>query len=878
MKNKWGSVIRKLGLFLLCFLMAACSIDMDTQLDLKDDQSGQRIITISVGKDAIEDYGSDELEKIEQVIADYKPNSLEYKKDTDDDGNVQYVFTLAFSSLDDYRSKVEELIGREPVIELSEPDTVFSKGVSFKEDFSSNDLTLWFREGLEKEGIENDITGNFVEETTMIYKGEEYDSGSYINVNDVEVNPLDFIAIQTKIKEDGSFDRTVEFILPQDTYDENKEEIDSLFASMVPEGAEASWVDSLNYPDQYMELSDEQVDYCIQFSASDLDDLMKKNNQVFQTESSHIVFEESDEEGDSPYQLLKNWNEVLDLSSFGSDSQGEVQCHYSLETEDGSSVYNNYDQGESTWSGSYHVSLLDVGVRFRQVYPVASLTAETTINDESNITQTFVISYEGTLAEEGATRAADYLKTTFQDVAQIENEKDGDAQNVLITFSGNMAEIMENINAFAGGSYNTVRYTAESANFYSQDISFNYSLNLSQLKELLGYDGEITVRFVPRSGDSIEGLAFNGTHVYDYDELNFTSDDGYVTFSYTATRMLWMNLIGGIIGFVIILLLLLVGSLFYVKKWAAKHGIQDQKFAEQAKAFYMAMFVAVKRFCKRVWDNVKHLNQLLVPEDADREIFEYFYGKMYLTVVAIGIVVVACVLNFLQVLITESLNFTLIIIGILVSLGLMVYYTYDFFRKDPQTEKKIDQLIDDYSNQGIDVFLDELDIESQDLIVAPVRLIGPSNEMLAYLEDIVKDPKNALKKYRTRTGPRLAVGSDKKRRYTHMEMMYLFMTEQELLIQRVEYYVVRNKQGDRHSTEYHYKDINGIFTGTKVSTQNDRNATVTRNISYLKIVGFSGTKDAIYVEDGEALLSEEIRGLQNLVRDKKTVEEENEDE
>lgn len=111
-----------------------------------------------------------------------------------------------------------------------------------------------------------------------------------------------------------------------------------------------------------------------------------------------------------------------------------------------------------------------------------------------------------------------------------------------------------------------------------------------------------------------------------------------------------------------------------------------------------------------------------------------------------------------------------------------------------------------------------------------------------------------------------------------MEMMYLFMTEQELLIQRVEYYVVRNKQGDRHSTEYHYKDINGIFTGTKVSTQNDRNATVTRNISYLKIVGFSGTKDAIYVEDGEALLSEEIRGLQNLVRDKKTVEEENEDE
>ena len=111
MKNKWGSVIRETRVVpASAFLWLPAASIWDTQLDLKDDQSGQRIITISVGKDAIEDYGSDELEKIEQVIADYKPDSLEYKKDTDDDGNVQYVFTLAFSSLDDYRSKVEELI------------------------------------------------------------------------------------------------------------------------------------------------------------------------------------------------------------------------------------------------------------------------------------------------------------------------------------------------------------------------------------------------------------------------------------------------------------------------------------------------------------------------------------------------------------------------------------------------------------------------------------------------------------------------------------------------------------------------------------------------------------------------------------------------
>ena len=52
-----------------------------------------------------------------------------------------------------------------------------------------------------------------------------------------------------------------------------------------------------------------------------------------------------------------------------------------------------------------------------------------------------------------------------------------------------------------------------------------------------------------------------------------------------------------------------------------------------------------------------------------------------------------------------------------------------------------------------------------------------------------------------------------------------------------------------------------------------------RKVSYLEVIGFSGTKDSIFMENGEAILSNEIMALQNIIREKKRItEEEAEDE
>lgn len=874
MRNRWGSAVKRILLLILCVLLAACSVDMDTRLDLNEDQSGQRVVTVSVSANQAEEYGEQKLQQVEAVIASKKPATLDYEKKVEDDGTIRYIFTLSYSSLEDYRSKVGELIGREPLIVLSEPDTVFSSGITFTEDFSSYDLTQWFQDGLAEAGIEDDITGQFSQETTLVYKGEEYTGGSIIQVSEVETNPLDYIAMHTLLKEDGTYERTVEFILPQETYDENQSEIDRFFQTLTPQGAQASWVSELSYPDEYRELSEEQLDYCIRFSAADIEELQDQTNTVLHTTTDTITLAETaSQEETSPYQLLQEWRETVDLSSFGSDSQGRVSFYYALQSEQGAVIYDSYDDGQTLWSTSQQTSLLDVTTQIKQYYPMTDIASVTQIEDETSFVQTFTLTYAGRLAKEGAQRAQEHLQDAYSEGVDISLEENDDGCVLTIRFYGEPADVIDRINSFLGVSYSSMNYSVEKKNFFSQNISFSCSMDLSGWKSQLGYDGAIHVSLQPRGGDSIERLTFGGQTMSDVNTMEFTSEDGHISFGYTASRMLWMNLLGGIIAFVVLLGVLLVASLFYVKRWAAKHGMETLGFAKQARAFYGAMLANAKAFLQRLWNNLRHVDQLFVFAGCDPQIHHYFYGKLYLLVIGAGIVLLSLVLVPLSVM--------PLLFALLAFLALFLYFLLDLtVLKHPEIEAQIDERIRAFANRTCADYLAVFGVESDALITDAVRLYGPSDELMQFVYQ--QDPSArhaARKRYPIATAPKRRKGSDGKWRYSLNEVLYLFMTEQELLIHRVDYNVVSDERKDQHSTEYAYRNVNGIFTGTRMIYLTAGKVVEERKVSYLEVIGFSGTKDTIFMENGEAILSNEIMALQNIIREKKRItEEEAEDE
>ena len=70
------------------------------------------------------------------------------------DSQIQYIFTLEFTSHEDYQKKLEALMGSAPYGVFSHTDSIFFKGTRIYEDFDSAALFAWmFEEPEEKPGF-----------------------------------------------------------------------------------------------------------------------------------------------------------------------------------------------------------------------------------------------------------------------------------------------------------------------------------------------------------------------------------------------------------------------------------------------------------------------------------------------------------------------------------------------------------------------------------------------------------------------------------------------------------------------------------------------------------------------------------------------------
>lgn len=73
------------------------------------------------------------------------PSAMTYGKQ-EKDSQIQYVFTLEFTSHEDYQKKLEALMGSAPYGVFSHTDSIFFKGTRIYEDFDSAALFAWMLE------------------------------------------------------------------------------------------------------------------------------------------------------------------------------------------------------------------------------------------------------------------------------------------------------------------------------------------------------------------------------------------------------------------------------------------------------------------------------------------------------------------------------------------------------------------------------------------------------------------------------------------------------------------------------------------------------------------------------------------------------------
>ncbi|KIR02004.1 hypothetical protein P261_00818 [Lachnospiraceae bacterium TWA4] len=137
--------------FILLIFLGGCTsggVELTTTVDLNDDGSGKRIVQFEVSKSDVENYFEDSIQSLNEQLSTNCPNYLKLNFEESED--YRYSFTLEFSSLEDYKNKASEIIGREVKIDFIEPSSALEVGMNYSEDFTSAELLEWIEKLIAK--------------------------------------------------------------------------------------------------------------------------------------------------------------------------------------------------------------------------------------------------------------------------------------------------------------------------------------------------------------------------------------------------------------------------------------------------------------------------------------------------------------------------------------------------------------------------------------------------------------------------------------------------------------------------------------------------------------------------------------------------------
>ena len=121
---------------------------------------------------------------LNKLIKQSCPDALTYTSSSEN-GNDSYTFYLRFSSLDDYKKKVSDLLNFSPEITYEYGDSPFVSGLIYKENFTSKDLMTWLYTALyEAKYIDKDSSSDLwdLKSTEISFLGKAYETKDKIDI------------------------------------------------------------------------------------------------------------------------------------------------------------------------------------------------------------------------------------------------------------------------------------------------------------------------------------------------------------------------------------------------------------------------------------------------------------------------------------------------------------------------------------------------------------------------------------------------------------------------------------------------------------------------------------------------------------------------
>ena len=364
MKNK----LKYLICILAFLLLTACGGVVKTDMNFDDSFAGSRVMTYTISNSDYTSYVQKDFATVAATLKALCPEDIEITSVTQDDSNIVAVFTINFSSKDDYEKKVGNILKAvgsdiEPKVTLLRSNTAFAKGVAFQENFGTEDLLKWMRDGM----MNNEyITSSYeiyifsTSQVSLNIAGEEYEKDanmSIIDVNTTKYLPINGIEFNTVINKDGSIDRSIAIDIPNTSYDQAKDDIDKFMAERSGEVGTGTWSEANNSHIFTVEGKALSADDCKKmtekFTGKSLDSTTgsaAKDIQVSEETQVESESKESTEESteatsdtsdavDKRHLFSKNYtlNEYINLEDYISNYNNAVSFDYYVNPE------NNYE-------------------------------------------------------------------------------------------------------------------------------------------------------------------------------------------------------------------------------------------------------------------------------------------------------------------------------------------------------------------------------------------------------------------------------------------------------------------------------------------------------------------------------------------------------
>lgn len=510
---------------------------VENLMKITDDFVGERVVTLEFDKNISNNH--EKQKTIEDIIKEKCPNNLSYRTETVE-GTYKCVFVLSFSSLDEYKTKVASIIGRQIAVAYGYTNTVLSKGTYYKEDYDGMDLVAWLGDALYQEQnakieLETESTSNVVKYNSEVFSSKT----STLNTSTVKGEAVRGVKIDTTNHKNTLYDRTMTLSVPIATYNKLGASLQELMLTRVnPEGV-YSW-----------KQNNDCMEFTVKYEKIDIAKLQEYTKLFVDCRNESIYYGDQNKSS-TPLAEQLVFEERINLLSFVSGTETPIQMNYSYtlpeETTHGEGVGLSNGEWETCgqWTNStYKVTdtngVYDIRVPDGMQYTIKGININLTDLGDNNFKRSVDFIYDSNTGQKGLDYAYNFLALKGFTVSK-ESVPEGIACRV--TQQGTDDEINNAVSDLFG-SGNNFEYSKHTNDLsVVTDINVIDNVNISHM--LTGANSNIKINYIAKSESkeyirsvNITNKATNTISTAKLDENNrylATIDGANFSMNYSAT-------------------------------------------------------------------------------------------------------------------------------------------------------------------------------------------------------------------------------------------------------------------------------------------------------------------------------------------------------